>query len=63
MECEIPVGPYTDAFNMIVKAIDELNTAVVNLAKRSLSVNEYEAFYKETEEAHNRLMEKNKHES
>lgn len=64
MKCEIPVGPYTKAFNMIAQAFDEVNTAVVNLAKRSLSAIEYEAFCKEIAETHNRLTEKNfKHES
>lgn len=64
MKCKIPVGPYTEAFNMIAIAFNEVNVAVVNLAKRSLSASEYEAFCKEIDETHNRLTEKQfKHES
>lgn len=64
MKCEIPVGPYTNAFKMIAETFDELTMAVVNLAKRSLSASKYEAFCKEVEEAQNRLTEKKfKHES
>ena len=65
MKCETSVCPYANAFdvaaknfNVIAKNFDELNMVVINLAKRSLSVNDYEAFCKEIEEAQNRLTEK-----
>ena len=65
MECKIPVCPYANTFDTIAKNFDviaknfgELNMVVINLAKRSLSANEYEAFCKEIEETHNRLTEK-----
>ena len=71
MKCETAVCPYANAFdtiaknfNVIAKNFYELNMVVINLAKRSLSANEYEAFCKEIEEAQNRLTEKKfKHES
>lgn len=65
MKCETAVCPYANAFDTIAtnfdaiaRNFDELNTVVINLAKRSLSANEYEAFCKEIEETHNKVTEK-----
>lgn len=71
MKCGTAVCPYANAFNTISKNFgtiatnfDEVNMMVINLAKRSLSANEYEAFCKEITETHNKLTEKKiKHES
>lgn len=65
MKCETAVCQYANAFDtiatnfdVIARNFDELNTVVINLAKRSLSANEYEAFYKEIKETHDKLTKK-----